>query len=151
MAKKNLISPQDLKQIFPLEYGPQMTAWLRDYCHDKRRGNSYHFSVIKKLVDKGYTIRPNFIRGQRLRYEDPNFQITIDGKVRSQTPGPYSWDYVSTWAAHAGYTLHFEFMFDKEGNKYMCLAWKQFPNYISVLTNKGLMYADPNGVLRPCL
>lgn len=151
MAKKEVLSPQDLKQIFPLEDHPYMLTWLRDRCHAQRRGNSYQASVVKKLVERGHTIAPNFIRGQLVRYEDTSFRIKIDGTVQKQTPGPYAWTHISVWARDNGYNVHLEFMFDKDGNKYMCLAWKQFPNYISVLTNKGFMYADPNGVLRPCL
>lgn len=151
MAKKEVLSPQDLKQIFPLEDHPYMLTWLRDRCHTQRRGNSYQASVVKKLVERGHTIAPNFIRGQLVRYEDTSFRIKTDGTVQKQTPGPYAWTHISVWARDNGYNVHLEFMFDKDGQKYMCLAWKQFPNYISVLTNKGFMYADPNGVLRPCL
>lgn len=160
MAEKEIyLSAQKLKEIFPLDDGAKMMKWLRDNCHadrradefGRRRSNSYRKRVIKKLVEQGFTVGPNFIDRETLRYEDPYIQIRIDGTSRVQTAGPYVWKHVSIWARDNGYNIHREFMFDKHGNKYMCLAWKQFPNYISVLTNKGLMYADPNGVLRPCL
>lgn len=160
MAEKEIyLSAQKLKEIFPLDDHVSMMKYLRDFHHTdrkadefgRRRSSSYRKRVIKKLVDKGFTVAPNFIRGQDLRYEDPHVQIRVDGTVRVQSPGPYAYTYLSVWAQQNSYTRHLEFMHDKEGNKYMCLAWKQFPNYISVLTNKGLMYADPNGVLRPCL
>ena len=160
MAEKEIyLSAQKLKEIFPLDDGNKMMKWLRDNCHadrradeyGRRRSNSYRRRVIKKLVEQGYTVGPNFIDRETLRYEDPDIQVRIDGMTRVQTPGPYVWKHVSIWVRENGYNIHREFMFDKDGNKYMCLAWKQFPNYISVLTNKGFMYADPNGVLRPCL
>lgn len=148
MAKKELLSPQDLKLIFPCDDYNQMLLWLRDYCHQDRVRNSYRRGVVKKLVDKGYTVGPTFMRGQYMRYEDPNFRVWADGRVESQKPGAYAWDHIGAWIQKNGFTRHVEFMFDKEGNKYMCLGWKQYPNRIEVLTNKGLMFADMNGVLR---
>lgn len=151
MAKNDLVSPQQLKSMFHLDYGPQMMTWLRDYCHKYRRGNSYQRRVIKMLVERGYTVSPNFIRGLTLRYEDPSFQVRIDGTVTLQTPGPYSWDNLAVWAQTNGFTMYYSYMFDKDGNKYMSLCWKQYPNRIEVMTNKGLMFSDPNGILRGVL
>lgn len=160
MAEKEIyLSAQKLKEIFPLDDGAKMMKWLRDNCHTerrpdefgRRRSNSYKRCVLKWLVDQGYTVGPNFIERETLRYEDADIIVPISGISRRQIPGPYRWKHVSIWARENGYNIHREFMFDKDGNKYMCLAWKQFTNYISVLTNKGFMYADPNGVLRPCL
>ena len=151
MARKEVLSPQDLKAIFPLDDHDYMLTWLRDKCHQWRRGNSYFPRVVKMLVDKGFTVAPNYIRGQNLRYEDPSFQIKIDGTVKPQPKGPYFFTYIGVWAQEAGYTIHREFMYDKDGNKYMCLAWKAYPTRIEVMTNKGLMFADPNGVLRASL
>lgn len=160
MAEKEIyLSAQKLKEIFPLDDSVKMMKWLRDNCHTerrrdafgRRRSNSYKKCVLKWLVDQGYTVAPNFIDRETLRYEDPHVIVPISGIARRQTPGPYNWKHVSIWARDNGYNIHREFMYDKEGNKYMCLAWKQFPNFIRVLTNKGFMYADSTGVLRPYL
>lgn len=160
MAKTDIyISVQKIKEIFPLDDHDELSRWLRDECHaerkadayGRRRGNSYRKCVLKWLVDKGYTVAPNFISGQRLRYEDPHIIVPTSGIARPQTPGPYNWTYISIWARDNGYTVHREFMYDKDGNKFMCLAWKQYPTRIEVMTNMGLMFADPNGVLRACL
>lgn len=157
MAEKEIyLSAQKLKEIFPLDDSVKMMKWLRDNCHTerrrdefgRRRSNSYKKCVLKWLVDQGYTVAPNFIDRETLRYEDPHVIVLISGIARRQTPGPYNWKHVSIWARENGYNIHREFMYDKEGNKYMCLAWKQFPHFIRVLTNKGFMYADMNGVLR---
>lgn len=160
MAEKEIyLSAQKLKEIFPLDDSIKMMKWLRDNCHTerrrdefgRRRSNSYKKCVLKWLVDQGYTVAPNFIDRETLRYEDPHVIVPISGIARRQTPGPYNWKHVSIWARENGYNIHREFMYDKEGNKYMCLAWKQFPHFIRVLTNKGFMYAGTNGVLRPHL
>jgi hypothetical protein len=160
MAEKEIyLSAQKLKEIFPLDDSVKMMKWLRDNCHTerrrdefgRRRSNSYKKCVLKWLVDQGYTVAPNFIDRETLRYEDPHVIVPISGIARRQTPGPYNWKHVSIWARENGYNIHREFMYDKEGNKYMCLAWKQFPHFIRVLTNKGFMYAGTNGVLRPHL
>ena len=160
MAEKEIyLSAQKLKEIFPLDDSIKMMKWLRDNCHTerrrdefgRRRSNSYKKCVLKWLVDQGYTVAPNFIDRETLRYEDPHVIVPISGIARRQTPGPYNWKHVSIWARDNGYNIHREFMFDKHGNKYMCLAWKQFPHFIRVLTNKGFMYAGTNGVLRPHL
>lgn len=160
MAEKEIyLSAQKLKEIFPLDDSVKMMKWLRDNCHTerrrdefgRRRSNSYKKCVLKWLVDQGYTVAPNFIDRETLRYEDPHVIVPISGIARRQTPGPYNWKHVSIWARENGYNIHREFMYDKEGNKYMCLAWKQFPHFIRVLTNKGFMYAGTNGVLRAYL